>query len=112
MSASGQKQTCAVHQSMSALPTIATAKADSRERSCPLYPRKETSPSVIGISAKCTSGSEQSSCGDKQNGNTLLYSRLSIQRIEELIAISVPLWLKSDPRAKLHDRTPSARLIR
>src|SRR5262245_34154216 len=55
MSALGQKQTCAVHQSMSALPPIATAKADSRERSCPLYPRKETSPSVIGISAKYTS---------------------------------------------------------
>src|SRR5262245_61763626 len=61
MSALGQKQTCAVHQSMSALPPIATAKADSRERSCPL----STLP-----------GSEQSSCGDKQNGNTLLYSRL------------------------------------
>src|SRR5262245_51674501 len=55
MSALGQKQTCAVHQSMSALPPIATAKADSRARSCPLYPRKETSPSVIGISAKYTS---------------------------------------------------------
>src|SRR5262245_10237531 len=27
---------------MSALPPIATAKADSRKRSCPLYPRKQT----------------------------------------------------------------------
>jgi hypothetical protein len=72
-------------------------KGDIAERDFPLSPLP---------------GSEQSSCGDKQNGNTLLYSRLSIQRIEELIAISVPLWLKSDPRAKLHDLTPSARLIR
>jgi len=30
MSALGQKQTCAMHQPMSALPPIATAKADSR----------------------------------------------------------------------------------
>jgi len=30
MSALGQKQTCAVHQSMSALPPIATAKANIR----------------------------------------------------------------------------------
>src|SRR5262249_18650447 len=42
MSALGQKQTCAVHQSMSALPPIATAKADFRKSSCLLYPRKRT----------------------------------------------------------------------
>src|SRR5262249_35027677 len=43
MSALGQKQTYAVQQTMSALPPIATAKADYRERSCPVYPRKRTS---------------------------------------------------------------------
>jgi len=37
MSALGQKRTYAVQQSMSALPPKATAKADSRKRSCPLY---------------------------------------------------------------------------
>ena len=42
MSALGQKQTCAMHKPMSALPPIATAKADSRNRSCLLYPRKRT----------------------------------------------------------------------
>ena len=42
MSALGQKQTYAVHKGMSALPLIATAKADSRKRSCLLYPRKRT----------------------------------------------------------------------
>jgi len=42
MSALGQKQTYAVQQVMSALPPIATAKADIRTRSCPLYPRKRT----------------------------------------------------------------------
>src|SRR5262249_21307263 len=39
---SGQTQTCAVQEAMSALPLIATAKADSRKRSCLLYPRKRT----------------------------------------------------------------------
>jgi len=40
MSAMGQKQTCALQTVMSALPPIATMKADFRKRSCPLYPRK------------------------------------------------------------------------
>src|SRR5262249_12288020 len=39
MSALGQKRTCAAQQPMSALPPIATAKPDSRKRSCPLYPK-------------------------------------------------------------------------
>jgi hypothetical protein len=34
----GQKQTYAAQQVMSALLPIATAKADFRTRSCPLYP--------------------------------------------------------------------------
>jgi len=38
MSALGQKQTHAVQQRMSALPPIATAKADIRKRSCLLSP--------------------------------------------------------------------------
>src|SRR5262249_6783702 len=42
MSALGQKQTFALHQLMSALPPLATAKADTRKWSCPLYPRKQT----------------------------------------------------------------------
>jgi hypothetical protein len=40
MSALGHKQTYAVHQLMSALPSIATAKADSRKSSCLLLPLK------------------------------------------------------------------------
>ena len=40
MSALGQKRTYAVQKGMSALPPIATAKADFRKRPCPLYPRK------------------------------------------------------------------------
>ena len=39
MSALGQKQTYAAQQVMSALPPIATAKADSCRRSCLLYPK-------------------------------------------------------------------------
>src|SRR5215470_8097103 len=42
MSALGQKQTYAVQQPMSASPPTATAKADIRKRSCPLYPSKRT----------------------------------------------------------------------
>jgi hypothetical protein len=39
MSALGQKRTYAAQQVMSALPPIATAKADFRARSCALYPQ-------------------------------------------------------------------------
>src|SRR5215468_9824839 len=42
MSALGQKQTYAVQKTMSALPPIATAKADIRKRSCLLYPQERT----------------------------------------------------------------------
>jgi len=42
MSALGQKPTCALQNLMSALLSIATAKADSRKRPCPLHPRKRT----------------------------------------------------------------------
>src|SRR5262245_48708482 len=42
MSALGHKRTFAVHKLMSALPPIATAKADIRKRSCLLYPQKRT----------------------------------------------------------------------
>jgi hypothetical protein len=35
----------------SALPPIATAKADSRKRSCPLYPRKRTCAVQLQMSA-------------------------------------------------------------
>src|SRR5215471_9406984 len=40
MSALGQKQTYALQKAMSALPPIATEKADIRKRSCLLYPQK------------------------------------------------------------------------
>jgi len=42
MSALGQKQTYALQKAMFALPPVATAKAYSRKRSCPLYTRKQT----------------------------------------------------------------------
>jgi hypothetical protein len=51
MSALGQKRTFAVQQRMSALLPIATAKADSRKRSCPLHPRKRTCAVQLGMSA-------------------------------------------------------------
>src|SRR5215475_2477816 len=51
MSALGQKRTYAAQQVMSALPPIATAKADFRARSCPLCPRKRTCAVQLGMSA-------------------------------------------------------------
>jgi hypothetical protein len=42
MSALGQKQTYAAHKLMSALPPIATKKADIGNLSCLLYPQKRT----------------------------------------------------------------------
>jgi hypothetical protein len=52
MSALGQKRTCAVQKGMSALPPIATAKADFRKRSCPHYPQKRTCAVQPRMSAK------------------------------------------------------------
>ena len=51
MSALGHKRTYAVQKAMSALHPIATAKATSRKRSCPLYPRKRTCAVQLGMSA-------------------------------------------------------------
>src|SRR5262249_49198476 len=52
LSALGQKQTYALQKAMSALPPIATAKADIRKRSCLLYPQKRTCAVQTGMSAK------------------------------------------------------------
>ena len=51
MSALGQKPTYELQQAMSALPPIATAKADMCLRSCLLYPRKRTCAVQKGMSA-------------------------------------------------------------
>jgi hypothetical protein len=51
MSALGHKQTYAVQKGTSALPPIATAKADSHKSSCLLYPRKRTCAVQLGMSA-------------------------------------------------------------
>src|SRR4029453_4696289 len=52
VSALGHKRTYAVQKGMSALPPIATAKADSRKRSCPLYSQKRTCALHSVMSAK------------------------------------------------------------
>src|SRR5262245_21873415 len=51
MSALGHKRTYAVQTDMSALPPIATEKANFRKRSCLLYPRKRTCAVQLGMSA-------------------------------------------------------------
>src|SRR5262245_25994942 len=52
MSALGQKQTYASQNATSALPPIATAKADIGNPSCLLYPRKRTCAVQSAMSAK------------------------------------------------------------
>src|SRR5262249_13633663 len=61
MSALGQKQTYAAHNAMSALPPIATAKADIRKQSCLLYPQKRT----------CAVHSAMSALGQKRTSEQL-----------------------------------------
>ena len=51
MSALGHKRTYAVQNGMSALPPIATAKADISPGSCPLYPQLRTYAVQLGMSA-------------------------------------------------------------
>ena len=48
----GQKRTYASQKAMSALPQIATAKADFSNPSCPLYPRERTCAVQLAVSAK------------------------------------------------------------
>jgi hypothetical protein len=52
MSALGHKQTCALQKTMSALPLIATTKADIRKPPCLVYPQKRTCAVQREMSAK------------------------------------------------------------
>jgi hypothetical protein len=49
MSALGHKRTFAAHQPMSALPPIATAKADFRTRSCLLTPKADVCSALAHV---------------------------------------------------------------
>src|SRR5580765_3404637 len=65
MSALGPKQTYALHKGMSALPPIATAKADSRKRSCLLYRGHQWETSAIALataSAKSANFRDRAPC--------------------------------------------------
>ena len=65
MSALGQKQTYALHKGMSALPPIATAKAESRKRSCLLYRGHQWETSAIALatpSAKSANFRDRAPC--------------------------------------------------
>src|SRR5262245_48646843 len=59
MSALGQERTCALRHAMSALPLIATVKADIRKTSCLLYPQKRTCAAQEPMSAL---GQKRTSC--------------------------------------------------
>ena len=91
MSALGQKQTCAVQNGMSALPPIATAKADSRKGACPLYPRKRTGAvqwSMSALGQKRTHAPQQkgrysitSSARARRDGDTVRPSAFAVLRL-------------------------------
>src|SRR5262245_11604553 len=75
MSALGQKQTCAVQNGMSALPPIATAKADIRKRSCPA--RAVATNKILG---------------NARGGRGSLY-RLRFQGMSQAVDLpSFPIW--------------------
>src|SRR5262245_38186295 len=86
MSALGHKRTYAVQNGMSALPPIATAKADFRKRPCLLYPQKRTWAvqqwmSAMGQKRTCaihsiTSSARPSSAGGKMGPRALAVLRL------------------------------------
>src|SRR5215510_1734539 len=75
MSALGQKQTYAVQNRMSALPPIATAKADMPKWSCPLYPRKRHQTRHMGMSARAKS--RLMPCSKKDRYSITLSARAS-----------------------------------
>jgi hypothetical protein len=72
MSALGHKRTCAPQNLMSALPLIATAKADSCERPCLLCPLKRTYAVQLEMSAK----------GHKRTLNVQHHDLKNVQPIE------------------------------
>jgi hypothetical protein len=78
MSALGQKQTFALQQGMSALPPIATAKADIRKTPCLLYPRKRT----------CAVQSAMSALGQKRTSPS--YSITSFARPISVFGMLIP----------------------
>src|SRR6185437_7238432 len=67
MSALGDQQTSALQKGMSAIPPIATAKANFRTTPCPLYPRKRTCAahklmSALGQKQTCSDLSDVGGC--------------------------------------------------
>src|SRR5262249_1584694 len=85
MSALGQKQTHAVQQRMSALPPIATAKADIRKRSCPLYSRKQT----------CAVQEPMSAMGQKRTSRNL-FDHLVCQQLHRILDLEPEHFCRSD----------------
>src|SRR5262249_9218820 len=81
MSALGQKQTCAVQNGMSALLRIATAKGDFPQKSCPLYPRKETCAAQLGKSGHLGNRSITSLACASNAAGTAVPSALAVLRL-------------------------------
>src|SRR5262245_1125499 len=97
MSALGQKQTYALHQLVSALPPIATAKADSYKRSCPLCPRKRT----------CAVQEAKSAKGHKRTLSDLVNDLVRHKLIGQIDWIKfIGLTVRQQLCSLLHQRSP------
>src|SRR5215471_16274403 len=88
MSALGQKQTYAVHQLMSALPPIATAKADIGKPSCLLYPRKQTCAVQLGKSAL----GQKRTCAAQKQMSALPLKADIVDRLEKSASCHEQNW--------------------
>src|SRR5215510_14464168 len=87
MSALGQKRTCAAQEGMSALPPIATAKANCRKRSCLLHPQKQTDAGQNEMSAVSHKGSgsgDQFIRRDREERHELVSQRELAEKFDRL----------------------------
>ena len=82
MSALGQKQTCAAQNGMSALPPIATAKANSRKRSANRSGHSALSTPITGMAGCCArAASGQRSEGVTAAPPSMMNSRRSFDHL-------------------------------
>jgi hypothetical protein len=101
MSALGHKRTFAVQKGLSGLPPIATAKADSRKWSCPLYSQKRT----------CAAQMVMSALGQKQTFH-LSTNKLPFCVIGYRRSSASMLRMVGRCRAISHQLSPSSRLAK
>jgi len=90
MSALGQKQTCAAHNGMSALPPIATVKADIRNASCPLYPESGYVQCTGACPLRAKSGQNET-CSHRRAASQGLWSYIFELLLYKLVGFDEPV---------------------